>query len=90
MARVSNPALAHRIGWFASIMAIVMYGSFVQQIGLNLAGHPGSLLLPIAAAVNATAWTAYGVLKTPRDWKIVTCNVPGIVFGVVTAITAVV
>lgn len=79
-----------RVGWFATAMAIIMYSSSIQQILLNLDGHPGSLMLPIATCINATAWTLYGAMKKRRpDWIIVTSNVPGIVLGAVTAITTI-
>ena len=80
----------NRIGWFATAMAIVMYSSTIEQIVLNLQGHQGALLLPLAMCVNAGAWTAYGAMKRPRrDWIIITSNMPGIALGAVTALTAV-
>ena len=79
----------NRIGWFATFMAIVMYSSTIEQIVLNLQGHQGALLLPLAMCVNASAWTTYGALKIPRDWIIISSNVPGIVLSAITAITTV-
>lgn len=35
-------------------------------------------------------WTLYGLLKPQKDWPIVIANVPGIVLGLITFITAIV
>ena len=77
-----------KIGWFASIMAIAMYFSYIDQIRLNLAGQNGSMILPIITTINCSAWTLYGALKSKKDWPIISCNVPGIILGIITAVTA--
>jgi len=76
------------IGWLASIMAISMYVSYSDQIARNLAGHSGSVVQPIFATLNCIFWTLYGILKPKIDWPIVVCNVPGIIFGAITVVTA--
>lgn len=76
------------IGWAASIMAILMYTSYIDQIRLNLSGRPGSVLLPIVTVLNCTLWVTYGFFLENRNWPIIACNVPGIFLGAVTAITA--
>lgn len=83
-----NSSLVDKIGWFASFMAIVMFSSYIDQIRLNISGHPGSVLLPIATMINCSSWVAYGILKERKDWPIVACNLPGIFLGLVTLITA--
>lgn len=77
-----------RIGWFASVMAITMYFSYIDQIMLNLSGHPGSVILPVVTTVSCTTWAMYGTFKAKRDWPLIVCNVPGIFLGLITAITA--
>lgn len=79
----------NKIGWFASLMAIAMYFSYIDQIRLNLSGQTGSMILPIITSVNCTAWTLYGSLKVKKDWPLIVCNVPGILLGIITAITAI-
>ena len=79
-----------KIGWAASILAILMYVSYIDQIRLNLTGHPGSVLLPIITTINCCTWVSYGYLLEKRNWPIVACNVPGIFLGALTAITALV
>lgn len=81
-----NQKIAERIGWAASIIAIVMWFSFIDQIRLNLAGQKGSLLIPIVVTVNCILWTLFGLGK--KNWQIVASNVPGIFIGAITAITA--
>ena len=75
------------IGWIASAMAIAMYFSYIDQIRMNLWWNPWSVILPIITAFNGTLWTLYWSLKEKIDWPIVVCNVPWIIFWVLTALT---
>ena len=77
------------VGWFASFMAIAMYFSYIDQIILNISGEKGSILLPIVTTINCTAWIFYGFMKTKKDWPIIVCNFPGILLGIITALTAI-
>lgn len=77
-----------RMGWFASIMAILMYASWIDQIRLNLSGVPGSVLLPLATVINCGAWIGYGLLRKPWDLPLVLCNVLGLLVSLVTVFTA--
>jgi uncharacterized protein with PQ loop repeat len=77
-----------KIGWAASLMAIAMYASYLDQIRLNLSGHQGSILLPIITVINCTLWVTYGASLEKRNWPIIACNLPGMFLGIITAITA--
>jgi uncharacterized protein with PQ loop repeat len=83
-----NEKLVDRLGWFASIMAVAMYASYIDQIRLNLSGQAGSIVLPIMTTINCCAWVSYGYLKTKVDWPIIVCNAFGIITGLLTVITA--
>ncbi len=85
-----NEKIINKIGWFASFMAILMYFSYIDQIRLNISGQRGSIILPLITIINCTTWVFYGGLKTKKDWPIIFCNIPGIILGIVTIITAVV
>jgi uncharacterized protein with PQ loop repeat len=76
------------LGWMATIMTVVMYSSYTDQIHLNLSGTKGSVILPMTTTINCTLWAIYGFLKERRDWPIIVANVPGILLGLVTLITA--
>jgi uncharacterized protein with PQ loop repeat len=78
-----------RIGWAASIMAILMYLSYIDQIQMNLSGHPGSVLLPAITVINCSIWVAYGALLEKKNWPLIACNTPGIILGAISAITAI-
>ena len=78
-----------KLGWFASFMAIIMFGSYIDQIRLNLMGKPGAVILPIATIVNTIAWIVYALLKDKKDWPIVVCNVVGLILGSLTLVTAI-
>jgi uncharacterized protein with PQ loop repeat len=82
--------LVQKIGWFASIAAMLMYSSYIDQIRLNIDGNPGSIILPIATVINCTAWICYALLKENKDWPIFVCNILGVVVGGITAITAII
>lgn len=78
--------IIEKIGWTASIIAILMWFSFIDQIRLNLAGNKGSIVMPIVVTINCILWTLFGLGK--RNWQIVAANVLGIFIGIITAITA--
>ena len=82
-----NQGIVEKIGWTASIIAILMWLSFVDQIRLNIAGQKGSVLIPIVVVANCVLWTLFGLGK--KNWQIVASNVPGIFIGAITAITAI-
>ena len=76
------------IGRIASIVTIMMYVSYFPQIMANLHGHPVNILQPTVAAFNGFLWCAYALNKRHRDWAVFIGNFPGIVFGIVTVVTA--
>jgi uncharacterized protein with PQ loop repeat len=78
-----------RIGWFASAMGICMFVSFLDQIRLNLSGVGGSVVLPAATVVNCISWSAYGYLKSNRDWPLICSNGLGTVVAFVAFLTAI-
>lgn len=84
-----NEKNVNKIGWFASSMSTAMYFSYIDQIRLNLSGQTGSILLPAITTVNCITWALYGSLKTKKDWPIILCNIPGIILGIMSVITAI-
>lgn len=83
-----NDKTVRTIGWMASTAAILMYIAYIDQIRLNLAGHKGSVLQPLATIVNCALWIAYGIGGRVRDWPIIIANVPGVALGAVAVFTA--
>jgi len=84
-----NEKAVERLGWIASVMAIAMFASYIDQIRLNLSGHPGSLILPIMTVINCSAWVCYAYLKKNRDYPIILCNGFGVLIGIATAVTTI-
>lgn len=76
------------VGWIASIVAILMFFSFFDQIRLNINGRPGSVVQNIAVMVNGMLWVTYGLILPQVNWQIVTCNALGAIVGLITAVTA--
>lgn len=72
----------------ATATSIAMYVSYVDQIRLNLAGEPGSVVQPMAAVLNCTLWVAVGLLRRPRDWAVALASAPGVVLGALAVATA--
>ncbi len=68
--------------------SILMYVTYIFQIQANLAGHKGNPVQPFCAAINCTLWVIYGLVKKERDWAISIANLPGVILGLATSITA--
>lgn len=85
-----DPKVIDRVGWFASIMGILMFTSYIDQIVKNVQGDPGSIILPIATTINGIAWVTYALIKPKKDWPVFACNSLAIVLGAITAVTAVI
>ena len=79
---------AQTLGWIATAMSVMMYVSYIPQIMSNLSGHKGDFIQPSVAAVNCTLWVIYGLFKKQRDLPLAAANMPGIVFGLIAASTA--
>ena len=76
------------LGWVATFMSVMMYVSYVPQIMDNLSGHKGNFIQTLVAAVNCSLWVYYGLFKKVRDLPLAAANAPGIIFGLITALTA--
>ena len=74
----------------ASVTAVLMYvfSFFPARVLGNLNGHKGDWIQPLVAAVNCTLWVLYGLWRPKKDVPIIIANAPGIVFGGLAAITA--
>ena len=76
------------IGWIGTAVSVAMYISYIPQIMGNLSGNKTVFLQPLAAAFNCTIWVLYALLKDKRDYPLAAANAPGVVFGLIAAITA--
>ena len=76
------------LGSIGTMLSVIMYVSYVPQIIGNLNGNKTFFLQPLAAAINCTIWTSYGLLKEKRDYPLAAANLPGIIFGLLATITA--
>ena len=83
-----NEKIVKALGSVAAVAAIVMYVSYIPQIIGNLHGNRGDYIQPLAAAIKCILWVGYGLLKKERDWPIVIANFPGVVFGLMAFLTA--
>lgn len=83
-----NEKIVKALGSVAAVAAIVMYVSYIPQIIGNLHGNRGDYIQPLAAAINCILWVGYGLLKKERDWPIAIVNFPGVIFGLMAFLTA--
>ena len=83
-----NEKIVKALGSIAAVAASVMYVSYIPQIIGNLHGNRGDYIQPLAAAINCILWVGYGLLKKERDWPIAIANFPGVVFGLMAFLTA--
>jgi hypothetical protein len=82
-----NQKTVGTIGWIATITAILTYFSYVDQIRLNLLGHPGSLLIPVFTVLNCSVWLPYAFLLEKRNWPLIISTLVGLSLGLISAIT---
>lgn len=85
---MKNDRWIQAVGWAASTAAVLMYLTYIDQIRLNLQGHKGSTILPVATMINCTLWTVYAAARERRDWPMIVANIPGIVLSAVSLVTA--
>ena len=76
------------IGWVGTALSVTMYISYIPQIINNLSGNKSIFLQPLAAAVNCTIGVLYALLKDKKDYPLAAANAPGVIFGLIAAITA--
>ena len=76
------------IGWIGTALSVTMYISYIPQIIGNLNGNKTVFLQPLATAVNCAIWVLYALLKDKRDYPLAAANTPGVIFGLIAAITA--
>ena len=76
------------LGWIGTCLSVVMYFSYIPQIMGNPDGNKTPLVHPLAAALNCTIWTSYGLLKAKKDYPLSVAKFPGIIFGFLATITA--
>ena len=61
------------LGWIGTALSVSMYVSYIPQIMDNLNGNKTVL---------------YALLKDKRDYPLAAANAPGVIFGLIAAITA--
>ena len=76
------------LGWVGTALSVTMYIPYIPQIMNNLSGNKSIFLQPLAAAINCTIWVLYALLKDKKDYPLAAANVPGVIFGLIAAITA--
>lgn len=76
------------LAWANTCLSVVIHVSYGPHIVANLSGNKVPFLQPLAAAINCTIWVSYGLLKPKKDYPLAAANFPGIIFGLLTAITA--
>ena len=77
------------LGIAATCMSIAMYFAYIFQIRNNLSGHKGDFIQPLAAAINCILWVCYAWFKSKRDHPLLFANLPGVILGIITVITAI-
>ena len=76
------------LGWIGMGTSVLMYVFYIAQIQNNLAGQKGTFIQPFMADINCTIWVGYGLFKEKRDLPLALANAPGVIFGLITAFTA--
>jgi len=74
------------IGWIAFTSGFFTFLSQIDQIRLNISGHPGSVYLGITLTASAILWTLYGIGKNSK--QIIFANIIGIFIGIAMTLTS--
>ncbi len=82
-----NQKTVGMIGWIATTTAMLTYFSYLDQIRLNLSGHPGSLLIPVFTIFNCCVWLTYAFFLEKRNWPLLASSLVGLFLGAISAIT---
>ena len=86
--RMNESKFISWLGRIASIIAILMYVSYIAQIYNNLHGNYAAPLQPFVAGVNCTLWSIYAYFKKDRDWPVFWANFPRVFFSFATFLTS--
>jgi uncharacterized protein with PQ loop repeat len=84
----ASKSYVHYIGWVASLTAVLMFATYIDQIRLNLAGHKGSPLQAGTTVLNCSLWIVYAIAKPKRDWPMIIANFPGVLLGAIAFFTS--
>ena len=76
------------LGWIGTCLSVVMYFSYIPQNNGQPWRQQDAFYTALAAALNCTIWTSYGLLKAKKDYPLSAANFPGIIFGLLATITA--
>jgi hypothetical protein len=82
-----NQKTVGMIGWIATSTAMLTYLSYLDQIRLNLSGHPGSLLIPVFTVLNCSVWLPYAFFLEKRNWPLILSTLVGLSLGIISAVT---
>ncbi|WP_313629984.1 SemiSWEET family transporter [Enterococcus devriesei] len=77
-------------GRIASMLSVLMYVSYIPQIMNNLAGNKGNPIQPMVAMINCIFWVIYASMQKKKDVPIIIANVPGVILGAITFVTAII
>ncbi|MBU5364033.1 SemiSWEET family transporter [Enterococcus devriesei] len=77
-------------GRIASTLSVLMYVSYIPQIMNNLAGNKGNPIQPMVAMINCIFWVIYASMQKKKDVPIIIANVPGVILGAITFVTAII
>ena len=76
------------LGWVATFMSVMMYVSYFPQSWTTSLVTKETLFNRLSLAINCSLWVYYGLFKKERDLPLTAANAPGIIFGLITALTA--
>lgn len=82
-----NEKIVKALGSVAAVAAIVMYVSYIPQIIGNLHGNRGLYTTARGCdQLHIMGWL--WLTEKERDWPIAIANLPGVVFGLMAFLTA--
>ncbi|MCX6793251.1 MAG: SemiSWEET family transporter [Candidatus Falkowbacteria bacterium] len=76
------------LGYTGTIVAIIMFLSLIEIARANMSGQTHIIIQPLATILNCSIWSTYAILN--KDKFVFMANMPGVLLGVFTVITALV
>ncbi len=74
------------LGYVGTILSILMYTSLIEVAKNNIYSHSHIFIQPFFTILNCTLWSTYAYLT--KEKFVFWANLPGVIFGIITFITA--
>ncbi len=83
---MTKEKIINMFGTAGATLAILMFVSLIEIAKDNLAGESHIYIMPAVTTLNCIIWSIYGYMK--KEKFVFWANVPGVLLGIITVLTA--